>query len=314
MSCAPPVAEGQTLDIGNLVLGTVQLGMAYGIANQAGQPDEAAAGAIVEKAWGSGIRFFDTAQAYGESEAVLGRALARIGASSGARVISKMKVPLGSQGTGPLLSGIDGSLARIGVPSLWGMMLHDEDDLLRGEGIEHFARAGKDSGKFVRAGVSVYSPEIAEKAIASPAMDLVQVPANPFDRRMQRAGIFARAAAAGKQVFIRSIYLQGLLLLPLEAVRARMPFAAEGCAKLLELCDRHAVTARQFAIDHARRQMPGARVLFGAETADQVAQNCAGFSAPALPDRIHAEWEEIWPEDVPEILDPRRWSTAKRSP
>ena len=73
-----------------LVLGTAQLGMSYGIANSMGQPDQDVANAIVREAWDSGICKFDTAQAYGDSERVLGAALNVLGVVSVAKVISKL--------------------------------------------------------------------------------------------------------------------------------------------------------------------------------------------------------------------------------
>ncbi|MEN9561731.1 MAG: hypothetical protein RIQ56_1004, partial [Candidatus Parcubacteria bacterium] len=54
-----------------LVLGTVQLGMSYGIGNFSGQPSRAQALEIIDRAWEAGIRTFDTAAAYGEAEIVL---------------------------------------------------------------------------------------------------------------------------------------------------------------------------------------------------------------------------------------------------
>ena len=59
-----------------LVLGTAQLGMAYGIANQAGAPTTQIANALVARALALGITTFDTARAYGLSENRLGEALA----------------------------------------------------------------------------------------------------------------------------------------------------------------------------------------------------------------------------------------------
>jgi len=41
-----------------LILGTVQLGMPYGIANTSGQPDHATARALVKAALDNGIRHF----------------------------------------------------------------------------------------------------------------------------------------------------------------------------------------------------------------------------------------------------------------
>jgi len=58
-----------------LVLGTVQLGLDYGIANRTGKPERAAALRLVRRAADAGITQFDTARAYGESEERLGEAL-----------------------------------------------------------------------------------------------------------------------------------------------------------------------------------------------------------------------------------------------
>jgi len=73
----------------NLVLGTAQIGLPYGIANKTGQPDPAVAVAIINEAWGQGIREFDTAQGYGVSEEILGKALSEIGITNEAGIISK---------------------------------------------------------------------------------------------------------------------------------------------------------------------------------------------------------------------------------
>ena len=59
-----------------LILGTVQFGMNYGIANREGQPDLDKVRAILRSAAGHGIRILDTAAAYGTSETVIGAVLA----------------------------------------------------------------------------------------------------------------------------------------------------------------------------------------------------------------------------------------------
>ena len=55
-----------------LILGTAQLGMAYGAANRRGMLSDFQARELLESAWDAGIRWFDTARAYGESERRLG--------------------------------------------------------------------------------------------------------------------------------------------------------------------------------------------------------------------------------------------------
>ncbi len=65
--------EIQGLHLPRLTLGTVQLGMDYGIANTAGKPDYEKSAGILDAALEGGINAFDTAAAYGDSEAVIGR-------------------------------------------------------------------------------------------------------------------------------------------------------------------------------------------------------------------------------------------------
>ena len=54
-------------------LGTVQLGMNYGIANTNGQPEEKQSFEMLSTALANGITSIDTARAYGTSENVLGK-------------------------------------------------------------------------------------------------------------------------------------------------------------------------------------------------------------------------------------------------
>jgi aryl-alcohol dehydrogenase-like predicted oxidoreductase len=60
------------MDISKLTLGTVQLGQAYGIANTTGQPSREDSYKILQTAYEQGLRSFDTARAYGDSETVIG--------------------------------------------------------------------------------------------------------------------------------------------------------------------------------------------------------------------------------------------------
>ena len=61
--------------ISKLTLGTAQLGMKYGIANQKGNLSINEANQIIKNAINFGINSFDTAQNYGQSEKILGKFL-----------------------------------------------------------------------------------------------------------------------------------------------------------------------------------------------------------------------------------------------
>src|SRR6185436_16438048 len=58
-----------------LVVGSVQLGLPYGVANCTGKPIRETALRLVKRAADAGVAAFDTARAYGDSEDRLGEAL-----------------------------------------------------------------------------------------------------------------------------------------------------------------------------------------------------------------------------------------------
>ncbi len=76
----PLHSKVKTMSPFNLVLGKTQL-VLYGIASQTILPDQVIATTIIREAWNQGIREFDTAQRYGTSEEVLGKALWELGIS-----------------------------------------------------------------------------------------------------------------------------------------------------------------------------------------------------------------------------------------
>nr|MBQ4319696.1 aldo/keto reductase [Clostridia bacterium] len=55
-----------------MTLGTVQLGMDYGIGGKIEKPDKDYAFAILDRAIESGVNILDTANNYGDSERVIG--------------------------------------------------------------------------------------------------------------------------------------------------------------------------------------------------------------------------------------------------
>jgi Predicted oxidoreductases (related to aryl-alcohol dehydrogenases) len=113
--------------IRRVALGTVQFGLSYGIANQSGQISRDEASAILQEAWASGIRMLDTAIVYGESEQVLGE----IGIPSW-DVVSKLpEIPLDCSNVMEwVFDSINGSLDRLKIDCLYGLLLHRPEQLL----------------------------------------------------------------------------------------------------------------------------------------------------------------------------------------
>lgn len=291
-----------------LVLGTAQLGMPYGIANRTGQPDFETAVSIIKAAWEYGIREFDTAQAYGESEAVLGRAFLSLGISNDVKIITKLDPKLEPQQEQKIKRAVDRSLERLQVPHLYGIMLHREEwlDNLK-HGLEKTLQTLVLDGAIQHVGVSLYTPAMALRALESDILEMIQVPANILDRRFADAGVFKLANEKKKQVYIRSVFLQGLLLMKPEDLPARMAFAKPTLSKINNLCAQYKYTRQDIALLYIKGKYPQARIIVGAETPAQLEQNLTIWE-----DNFRSLFEikefDSWSIADERILNPALWS------
>ncbi len=114
-----------------LVLGTVQLGLDYGIANKTGKPTPSEAIEIMEYAVENGVLYFDTAYSYGYSEIIIGKFL-NIDKSYRDKVsiITKMP-PLNSKelDEGNINDYFFESLRKLGQESIYCYMVHNFGDI-----------------------------------------------------------------------------------------------------------------------------------------------------------------------------------------
>lgn len=290
-----------------LVLGTAQLGMPYGIANTTGQPDFETAVSIIKNAWEYGIREFDTAQAYGESETVLGRAFASLGISNDVRIITKLDPKLEPNQGQKIKRAINGSLERLQIPSLYGLMLHREEWLDNlNNGLGKTLRSLVLDGTVQHLGVSLYTPVKALRALALDILDMIQVPANILDHRFADAGVFTLADEKGKLVYIRSVFLQGLLLMKPEDLPSNMAFVKPTLSNIDNLCAKYKYTRQKIALLYIKGKYPQARIIFGAETPTQLELNLNIWEDNLTSNVEINELESLLIVDE-RIINPSRW-------
>ena len=291
-----------------LVLGTAQHGMHYGIANKTGQPDFHTVESMVAEAWTYGVREFDTAQAYGESESVLGRVLSSLGITRQARVISKLHPSLDHQDANALGAALQQTMARLGQARLYGLMLHRENLLdLWDAGLGQTLHAFVASGLVEHIGVSVYTPQAALRALKRSGIDLVQLPANILDRRFEKVGVLREAQRCGKQVYVRSVFLQGLLLMDVDDLPESMRFARAVIERLAAFSRKTGFLRKQLALGYVRSVYPTQKVILGCETLRQVAENIQ-FWSDELPKEIIAKLCREFENTDEKLLNPSFWS------
>lgn len=195
-----------------LALGTVQFGLDYGLANTSGQVSIEQVRAILDHARAHGIDTLDTAIAYGNSEERLGE----LGVS-GWKVVSKLPgLPQGLTDVGRWVNEqIQGSLQRLRVERLDGLLLHRPADLLgpKGRDYSDVLRQMKDQDKVTAIGYSIYSPDELPALCSFLQPDLIQAPFNIIDHRLLSSGWMDRLRHQGVRIHTRSTFMQGLLLM-----------------------------------------------------------------------------------------------------
>lgn len=205
-----------------LALGTAQLDD-YVVS----APSEREARRILETAWDAGIRYYDTAQAYGLSEERLSAYL-----PVGAKVITKLHPDACDEPLAKVEQRLCWSLDRC---KTWAVLLHRERMLEQWhKGLGDLLCYWKSRGLIQHIGLSLESSASDPyMMLPFPDLDVVQVPAN-----------VERMPPPGVNVFVRSVFERGK------------------------------IQDRGDAICRARKRFSDATLVIGADTAEQVEENC----------------------------------------
>lgn len=254
-----------------LCLGTVQLGMKYGVKNELGrQPTEEESFAVLRTAKNGGVEFLDTASVYGEAETLLGRfGIER----AGFHVISKLR-PWGQRETDKeaVLLEIEASLQRLKVKRLYGYMLHRTKDM-NNEAVVQGMMGAKERGYTEHIGVSVYEPEEALRVVRSGVWDMIQIPYNVLDQRLDGTDFFALAKKNHVRVFARSAFLQGLLLMDPEHLPIQLQKARLYVEKFRHIVVENHFTPEEGAMLYSYCHPGVDYVVFGVDTEEQLIKN-----------------------------------------
>lgn len=197
-------------------LGTVQFGLDYGISNPDGKTNAEEITRILNAAARNKIRVIDTASLYGTSEEVLGRFLPpghKFDIVTKTPVFNKDRI---SPSDAKMIREAFGrSLDKMGRTSLYGLLVHNCDDLLAENGplIMEVMAGLKERGLVEKIGVSVYTGGQIDRVLERYDIDVIQVPINVLDQRLLAGGHLSRLKSTGVEIHARSAFLQGLLLM-----------------------------------------------------------------------------------------------------
>lgn len=198
-----------------LVIGTAQFGSDYGISNESGMVATSEIEKILKTAESNGIKTIDTAMSYGQVEKSLGE----IGIDN-FNIITKLPkiTSAGSDIEKHIVNKVKNSLKNLKTNQLNALLLHSSDDLTgkNSKTIYESLYKLKEEGLTNKIGVSVYNPEETFTICQEFDLDMVQLPMNIFDQRFISGKCIEFLRSQDIDVHVRSVFLQGLLLMSRE--------------------------------------------------------------------------------------------------
>lgn len=247
-----------------------------------------------------GIDTLDTAVGYGTSETCLGNAGVR-----GFKLVTKLPpIPENCADVYNWMQNqIEASLARLGVESIYGLLLHRPEQLLDAEGkaIHRALLDLKEAGLTRKIGISVYAPKELEALVSLFSPDLVQAPFNLVDRRLHTSGWLKRLKDEGIEIHARSAFLQGLLLLPREDIPSRFSPWSDLWNTWHEWLAARGMDAVRAALAFPLSFSEIDRVIVGADSVAQL-EAIIEASGSAVPQ----DWPDLMCEEE-NLINPARW-------
>lgn len=292
-----------------LCLGTVQLGVNYGIANKQGLPDMETAFQMLTSAEHCGYQWIDTAASYGRSEEIIGEYIKRHRATL--KVVTKIPafhaVETDEQAIAHILTSYEKSIQFLGHENIQCLLLHNEDDYRR---YPHAVREAflhiRNNSNVHYFGLSVYNPSMLLELNGDKLFNAFQLPFNIFDQRYADMSLIL---ADSILLFVRSVFLQGLFFADAETLAAVHPDALlwmNTFRQFLSTYKLDASTACMGFVRHFLREQDC--VVIGADCIEHIEKNAVLWAHCNLRMECITEARQIFRQIPYSLTDPRQWS------
>ena len=286
-------------------MGTAQWGMQYGLSNKQGQTSPKEVREILKVAHSAGITLLDTASLYGNAEQALGQSNL-----SSFRVITKTpkfgKDLVSKADVEHLVQTFTASLEKLGLKSVYGLLIHDVDDIFASNGsqlIDALVQL-KSQGLISKIGISVYNSSQIKKAFDYFKPDIIQLPINVLDQRLIQDGTIAQLSGLGIEVHTRSAFLQGLLLMSVNDIPDYFEPWMPLLSKWQRFCDDQSIFPLHAALDFVCGLKHVSYAVVGVQNQFQLKEILDDSASLNLSD-----FDQFASND-PRLLDPNVWSLS----
>ncbi|MDB4194719.1 aldo/keto reductase [Gammaproteobacteria bacterium] len=286
-----------------LAIGTAQFGMDYGIGSSPGKVSINEVKKILEYAKSINIDMLDTASAYGKSEKTLGELnVDEFKIVTKTRHFNVLKIT--DDDVNVLNRDFDNSLKDLKLDSLYGLLIHNADDLMKpgASKIIEFIQNLKKTKKIKKIGVSIYENKHLNFALENFDIDLVQLPLNIFDRRLIDNGMLKLLSQKGLEVHARSIFLQGLILMENSSRPRKFDRWNSLWKSWSEWLNDYKISPLEASVRYAISFSEISKVLVGIDSVNQLIEivDAASGVLPPIPNELYT--------DDSLLLNPSNWN------
>lgn len=247
-------------------LGSVQLGLPYGIKNPAGKIARNEAASILSLALRSGVELIDTAAAYGDAEDVLGS----LGKMVNFQVVTK--VHPNARTPPDVEASVNSSLRALRLTRVHGVLVHDTIGFFKDRGNWSSLLRMRQCGVIGKIGVSVYRPAELESLLDQGfEIELVQVPFSVLDTRFRP--LLPRLKKAGIEVHARSLFLQGLYFMDVDRMPPHFSSISDAIIKIRGIARRLDVSLPALLLTYGALEPRVDRIVVGVDSAANLIEN-----------------------------------------
>jgi len=284
-----------------IILGTVQMGLDYGINNKNGKISFEESEKILNKAYFSGIDTLDTAEVYGEAQNVIGRFHEN---NPSIKFNINTKIP-NNINLDQLEFKIESYLDVLRVDHLETIMFHSFESYKKNKEILTKLISFKNNGIIKNIGVSVYKNVEIENLLTDDSISVVQLPFSLLDNLNLKESLFKKLKEENKLIHTRSAFLQGLFFKDLNEKNRIVQQLKTELDLLKKISIEYNCSIEQLAVSYCCMQKEIDNVILGIDSLEQLKLNlqAANFN---LTNEILEKINKIKIKDV-NLLNPSLW-------
>lgn len=250
-----------------LILGSAQFGLDYGINNSKGKFNCLEVEELLDYAHSKGVQTLDTAQEYGDAEITIGEYFKKHPKNK-FKIITKITLQNKS-----FEEALKKSLKRLQLDQVEVIMFHSFEEYKRIKNELPNWVAKFKGVLFKKIGVSLYTNEEIETVLGDVNIDVIQTPFNLLDNEFQRGEQYKKIKRSGKELHVRSVFLQGLFFKPLDQITKQLQPLVPLLKELQLQAAKSKISLNEIALAYVQSKPYVDGFLIGVDDLDQLKSN-----------------------------------------